>query len=107
MRKYITCRKYGVLHESYTGKYTVELRLVRWDKDESIYDLRAWQNIKGKETPCLYGFKFNREELCTLRDILNAMSELNTPTVKNSPPWGDVIALCREKCGKKKRVCKQ
>lgn len=104
--KYITCRKYGVLHESYTGKYTVELRLVRWDKDEPIYDLRAWQNIKGKEMPCSYGFKFNCAELCTLRDTLNAMAELNAPTVRNSPPWRDVLALCSEKCSRKKRACK-
>ncbi len=105
--RYITYRKYGVLRESYTGNYTVELRLVRWDKDEPIYDLRAWRNIKGKEMPCSYGFKFSRAELCALRDTLNAMAELNAPIVRNSPPWADVLALCNEKCSRKDRACKQ
>lgn len=80
----MTLRRYAVLWQSYVGKATKELRLVRWDLGAPVYDLRQWDSSYGKEYPTVCGIRLSRDALIKLRDTLNAMDELNEPAPEKS-----------------------
>lgn len=55
---------------SSTEKGNKELNLVSWNGRKEVFDLRAWQD--GHNKP-LKGVTFTKNELVTLRDILNTL----------------------------------
>lgn len=57
----------GILSESTKG-WTKELNLVSWNNREPKYDLRDWDPSHEKPGK---GITLNREELQTLKEILN------------------------------------
>lgn len=60
---------YGVISEA-RGGWTRELNLVSWNGNEPKYDIRDWDEEKAKMSK---GITFTREQLKSLRDILNSM----------------------------------
>lgn len=58
------------------GDYPIELNHVRWNEGNAVFDLRRWKvGEDGTKAP-LKGVTLNKDELRTLRDILNGMEVL-------------------------------
>jgi hypothetical protein len=60
----------GVLSESTKG-WTKDLNLVSWNEKDPKYDIREWSPDHAKMGK---GITVSKEELKTLRDILNGMN---------------------------------
>lgn len=67
---YEIIEKLGQVSESSSG-WTKELNLISWNKREAKYDLRDWAPDHEKMGK---GLTFTKEELKSLRDILNDMN---------------------------------
>lgn len=58
-----------------TGTLSMELNLISYSGAEPKYDLRKWRSIDG-EKKMQKGITMTKEELLSLRDILNGMEEV-------------------------------
>jgi hypothetical protein len=67
--KYEIVKQIGLLSKSGSG-WTKELNLIRWNDREPKYDLRDWSAEHEKMGK---GVTLTREELLTLRELLNSM----------------------------------
>ena len=67
--KYEIVKKIGVLSKSASG-WAKELNLVSWNDREPKYDLRDWSADGQKMGK---GVTLSREELVTLKELLNSM----------------------------------
>jgi hypothetical protein len=67
--KYEIKETHGCLSESTKG-WTKELRSISWNNREPKYDIREWSPNDGKMGK---GVTLSKEELKSLRDILNKM----------------------------------
>ena len=67
--KYEIVEKVGVLSKSASG-WGKELNLISWNDREPKYDLRDWSGDGSKMGK---GVTMTREELLTLRDLLNSL----------------------------------
>ena len=67
--KYDILKKIGVLSKAGSG-WTKELNLISWNDREPKYDLRDWSADGSKMGK---GVTLSKEELRTLRDLLNGM----------------------------------
>ena len=71
--KYEILEKFGELDVE--GKYTKELRLISWNGNIPVYDLRGWwTDEKTGEEKMTKGITLNSEELESLYEILMKMS---------------------------------
>ncbi len=68
--KYEIVQKIGVLSTSASG-WAKELNLVSWNDRDPKYDLRDWSADHEKMGK---GVTLTREELSSLRDLLNGMA---------------------------------
>ncbi len=64
-------KELGVISESKSG-WKLELNLVSWNGRPAKYDIRSWDSKHEKMGK---GVTLTKEELSTLKDILNGMSE--------------------------------
>lgn len=67
--KYEITKQIGVLSKSNSG-WAKELNLISWNDREPKYDLRDWSADHSKMGK---GVTLTREELITLRELLNTM----------------------------------
>ena len=67
--KYDIVESIGVLSESGKG-WTKELKLISWNGRTPKYDIRDWDEENGKMGK---GVTLSKEELKSLRDLLNDM----------------------------------
>ena len=67
--KYVIVKSIGVLSTAGSG-WTKELNLVSWNDREPKYDLREWSPDHEKMGK---GVTLSREELSTLKELLNNM----------------------------------
>lgn len=61
---------FGVLSTNEKSGWTIELNLVKWGEHEPKYDIRPWAPERTKMGK---GVGLKKEELKSLRDILNSM----------------------------------
>lgn len=69
MVKYEIKKEIGVISESTTG-WRKELNMISWNDKEAKYDLREWAPEHEKMSK---GITLTKEELISLREILNKM----------------------------------
>ena len=58
-----------------TGKLSTELNLISYSGNEPKYDLRRWSTGSG-EKKMQKGIALTRDELVTLREVLNAIGDI-------------------------------
>lgn len=58
-----------------TGTLTTELNLISYSGNEPKYDLRRWSTGSG-EKKMQKGIALTRDELVTLREVLNAIGDI-------------------------------
>ncbi|MCE9647591.1 MAG: YdbC family protein [Chloroflexi bacterium] len=68
--KYEILEQLGVLSKSASG-WSKEINLISWNDREAKYDIRDWSADREKMGK---GVTLTREELHSLRDLLNKMS---------------------------------
>lgn len=55
------------------GSNSLELRMVSWNDAEPKYDLRTWYVDREGNERCNKGLGMTKEEIVSLRDLLNSL----------------------------------